>query len=305
MSRVFIGFGQVPYIGQPFTNPIKLSGIAGVQCPLLFQWLSYGASTLTPNINVLVDIGNAACKAMDQIRSVYIDNLGSDNPVYVYFPDTGYTIAAKPNSEGWYPAFTNAKQVWVIGEGFLTGDIPTAFIILCNIPLPASVNTEIDQAVALWKASASITRGSTIYNANLGSPALGDQVVNYVFTFGTPGVFTSGLWGTPYPSGFLYINAIDFYLTGTTGANNNVASTNIIVESTGVAGILFDLAYSFEAESGSGLIRDPGAPRLVGPLSGFNLKLDATQTWQIRVGSIVNNFNSTYNFNSIFTSNPT
>src|SRR5580704_7932466 len=106
--RSFIGFGQANYIGIPETQGIKLAGIKGVVIPLLFQWISYGASTAKPNINVLVNVNNQACIAMDQIRSVYIDNLGSDQPIYVNFPDTNYTIAAKPNSEGWYPAYTNA-----------------------------------------------------------------------------------------------------------------------------------------------------------------------------------------------------
>ena len=306
MSHSFVGFGQVAYIGIPYTNAIKLAGIKGQVIPLQFNWLAYGASSLIPNINVLVNMDLPQCRALDVLRSVYIDNLGSDNPIYVFFPDTGCTVSAKPNSEGWYPAYTNAKTVWVVGLGFVSGNIPTNTVIFSNIPLPPSVNTEVDQSIELWKASASITRGSTIFNLNYGAPALGDQTAQYQATFGTPGVFTTGLWGTPLPSGFIYLNGIDFYLTGTTGNNNNVASTNIIIESAGIAGQLFNFTYSFESENTSGgFIRDQGAPRLFGPMSGMNLKLDATQLWRIRVASIVNGFNSTYSFNSVFTTNPT
>ncbi|MDE2020114.1 MAG: hypothetical protein KGJ13_07250, partial [Patescibacteria group bacterium] len=121
MSRNFAGFGQVQYIGTPYVVPIKLAGISGVVCPLRFDWFSYGASSLKPNINVLVNMDVQQCAKMDVIRSVYIDNLGSDNPIYVFFPDTGCTVSAKPNSEGWYPAYTNAKTVWVVGLGFVSG----------------------------------------------------------------------------------------------------------------------------------------------------------------------------------------
>lgn len=267
--RSFLGFGQVPYIGTPFTNAIKLAGIAGVQIPLLFQWLSYGASTARPNINVLVNANNTVCRAMDQIRSVYIDNLGSDNPIYVNFPDTGYTIAAKPNSSGWYPAFTNAKTLWVIGEGFLTGDIPQTYIVLCNIPLPASINTEIDNAVALYRASPTISRGTTIYNAALGIPALGDQFfASSQLNLNSGG--SVGLWNTPYASGFLFITGLNLNSFGTTGG-----SVQVSIESTGVAGVLL-------APTWFGGTPAPGVSQIVN-LSAMQIKLDATQTWRMRL----------------------
>lgn len=274
MSRSFIGFGQVPYIGQPFTNPIKLSGIAGTQLPLLFNWLIYGASTLRPNINVLVDIDNAVCRAMDQVRSVYIDNLGSDNPVYVYFPDTGYTVAAKPNSEGWYPAFTNAKKIWIIGEGFLTGDIPTAFVILCNIALPASVNTEIDNAVALWRASPTISRGSTIYNSTLGIPALGDQLFTANPLSATVIGDTVPLWNSPYASGFLYITSIVIYGLGVSNAVLN--SGAMVLESTGIAGVLATPRWIQQPTIPPGYVGE------IFRLTGLQTKLDAAQSWRAR-----------------------
>lgn len=272
--RLFLGFGQVPYIGAPFTTPIKLAGISGQTVPLLFNWISYGAATAKPNINVLVDIDNAVCKAIDQIRSIYIDNLGSQNPVYVYFPDTGYTCVAKANSEGWYPVYTNTKKLWVVGEGFLDGSIPTTFILLSNIALPASVNTELDQAVSLWKSSPLISRGSSIYNSSFGVPALGDQLTatgQMTLTFPT----TIPLWNSPYSSGFLYIQQIQIVMQNV-AHNISPAIGQFVLESTGVAGTL--LNCFFVAPPTTNVVYN----QIYLDLKGMNLKLDATQIWQVR-----------------------
>jgi len=270
--RSFLGFGQTPYIGTPQAQPIKLGGIAGQAIPLLFQWVSYGAFS-NPNINVLVDVSQQPCVKLDQIRSVYIDNLGSDNPIYVNFPDTNYTVVAKPNSEGWYPAYTNARQCWVVGEGFLSTDIPQTYIILSNIILPPAVNVEIDQALNLNLASPAITRGTTIYNSKYGVPALGDQFFSSAL-LPINVVGTANLWNTPYASGFLYITSLSVYGLGvsTTGAN---ATGNFVLESTGVAGTLLNLSYTIT------LAQPPGVEDIVS-LSGLQIKLDATQTWRLR-----------------------
>lgn len=273
MSRTFIGFGQVAYIGQPSSRAIKIFGISGQSVPLFFQWISYGASTAVPNINVLVNLDTSACKGLDQIRSVYIDNLGSVNPVYLYFPDTGQTLAAKANSEGWYPAFTNAKQMWVIGEGFLNGSIPQTFIIVSNVALPPSVNTEIDQAVNLWLASPVITRGNSIYNAALGVPALGDQIfVSPLLGMQISGS-VAGMWNTPFVSGFLYVRTIQ--VIGQNVSSSGITSASIVLESTGVAGTLIPLTFNVNNVNvqGNNVLLD---------LKDMQLKLDATQTWRLR-----------------------
>lgn len=269
--RSFLGFGQVAYIGQPYALPIKLAGISGRIIPLLFQWLSYGASSSVPNVNVLVDFDNAACKAFDQIRSVYIDNLGSANPIYIYFPDTNYTVSAKANSEGWYPAFTNAKQFWVIGEGFLNGNIPQTSVIASNIPLSPNVNTEIDQSVALWLASPVISRGNSIYNERLGTPALADQIQAPTMNLANISTIVP-LWGTPYASGFIYLNSLVFKGINISGVVLPTQGT-LNIESTGVAGILFSPTYILPEQTVTEIFS----------IFNMNLKLDATQTWRARV----------------------
>lgn len=275
MARSFLGFGQQAYIGQPYTRPVKYRNISGVVCPLLFQWIVYGASSASPNVNVLVNLETQACKNLDQIRSMYIDNLGSSNPVYIYFPDTGETLSAKANSEGWYPAFTNEKKFWVVGEGFLNGSIPQTFVLASNLPLEAAVNTELDQSVALWQASPVITRGSSIYNTQFGIPALGDQLFSSDF-LQLNGVGNGVLlWNTPYPSGFLYVTSL---IVNTIGTSSAVPQTNqLVIESVGVAGILISPIWQSQ-------LVVPNIPTVpLVSMYGLQIKLDATQAWRARV----------------------
>lgn len=273
--RSFLGFGQSPYIGQPGSQAIKLAGIATVCVPLLFQWLSYGAATVRPNVNVYVDLDVQACKALDQIRSIYIDNLGSNIPVYVYFPDSNYTVVAQPNSEGWYPAFTNQKKIWVIGEGFLDGSIPQTFIIISNLYIPPSVNVEIPQQVTLWKASPVITRGNSIYNSSFGIPALGDQLTAGVLD--ATGFNAQRLWNTPYAGGFLFIQQILCTLFNAFGTHVAPQGGQFVIESTGAAGALIAPQFSAPIDT------SPVSNQILIDLKGMNIKLDATQTWQARI----------------------
>lgn len=246
--RSFIGFGQVPYIGTPYAVSTKLVGIASAAIPLLFQWISYGASSAKQNVNVLVDISLQPCAKMDQIRSVYIDNLGSDNPVYVNFPDTNYTVVAKPNSEGWYPVFTNARQLWVIGEGFLTGDIPQTFLILSNTFMPPAVNVELDNSVPLFKATAAIQRGNTIYSSNLGAPALGDEFIFQAVDVAATNTLQPIFANTP-SAGFITVTALQIFLS----INSNAGACAIRLNwgSTGVAGTIWSQGFSLSGANQS------------------------------------------------------
>lgn len=287
--RSFIGFGQKPYIGIPSTLPIKIGGVNAQSIPLNFNWISYGASSLTPNINVLVSIENPTCRALDQIRSVYIDNLGSVNPVYINFPDTNYTVVAKPNSEGWYPVYSNSRVMWVIGEGFFTGSIPSTFIILTNRAEVPAVNNEIDQAVALWRASPIITRGTSIYNTALGTPSLADQAfASALLDAATLGA-TVNLWNTPFGSGFLYIRSLVINFTITVANPATGGSLLIDILSTGAAGVLAQVqTYAFAGA---------GTPNLI-LWQDANVQLDATQTWRMQ---IITNSNVTGTLQAITT----
>lgn len=96
---------QQPYRGQVFNVPYGAtykSRVAPQSCVATINWQAYSAS-LIPGTN-LVDVAipfqmNAApASALDIVKSVNIDNSGNLYPVYVYFPDTGYTVLCQANS---------------------------------------------------------------------------------------------------------------------------------------------------------------------------------------------------------------
>jgi hypothetical protein len=282
MSRVFIGFGQQQYIGTPYCRAMKLRGITGQIIPLLFQWISYGASTSKPNINVQVTLQSKEIRnKLDQIRSVYIDNMGSNVPIYIYFPDTQYSIVAQPNSAGWYPAFTNDFVVWVIGEGFFTGSIPETRILISNLEIVPAVDIEIQQSVSLWKASPTINRGNNIFNTNFGVPSLGDQTVQATLDLTTLSA-VHNLFGTPYSTGFIYINSMYVFTSGVGfGPVQGVAS--VVIESTGAAGTLFAIPVFGPSNAVSN--NWGGGNNTVLDIKGCNIKLDATQQYDFRVAA--------------------
>lgn len=273
MTRSFIGFGQRNYIGvlQPFPNYLVPNSYI---IPAFINWNAYSASTTIPNINILCDMSTAPrLKDTWQIRSVFIDNLGSSVPIYVYFPATGFTVTAKPNSAAWYPAFTNDRTAWIIGEGFTTGQIPSTLVYFSDALMIPYNATEIDQAVALWRASPSITRGNTIYNRALGTPALGDQTTQYQMDWATQ-IVNDNVFGTPYAAGTLIVMT-NFVINLLQASNVGSWIGDIRLESTGASGLLY-LAQWYS---------NPNARDYL-PL--FNIQpaqilLHGDETWRIRI----------------------
>lgn len=283
--RDFTSYIVVPYIGQPQAYPIKLVGIAGQQVPLHLDWLSYGVGSARPNVNIAVDLRRKECEKLVEIRSVYIDNLGSNVPIYVSFPNNAYVVVAKPNSEGWYPVFSADKVAVITGLGFSDADVlanaTQSTVIFSNIIIQPDVNVEIDNAVALWKASPLITRGNNIYNATYGIPALGDQTEPHNdFITGT-GVLATNLWQSPYASGFIYLNAISIKCNNIQPVTGTLAQFSFVIESTGISGTLYSFSYAKFASYGGDVV---AADYEFIQMSGMQLKLDATETWRLRVG---------------------
>lgn len=298
--RNFNGYPASAYIGQVFCNAIKLAGIQGACCPLTIPWLIYGAATAKPNIVINVDMSpNNVAKQLIVLRSVYIDNLGSDVPIYIQFPDTGYTIVAQPNSAGWFPCYTNGMQCSIIGLGFFDGDIPSTFVLFTNIGIAPSTDIEIQTAVSLWKASSTISRGTTILNTNLGVPALGDQTAQFNGTANNI-VQANNLWGTPLPSGFVYLTDVVFDIFGynSGGAGAGLAGADFFIESTGVAGILFTFSPRVRLTGVNTVYPIFNVAKITG-----NIKLDATQTWRLRSANLTG-WNSDFSLITSFTINP-
>lgn len=273
MARSFIGFGQSPYIGvlQPFPNHLVPGSFI---IPAFLNWLSYGASSAKPNVNVLTDMTQAPrLKDSWKIRSVYIDNLNSNVPIYVFFPDSGFAVVAPPNSTDWYPAFTNGRTAWIIGEGFATGAIPSTLIYFSDaLMIPYSIS-EFDQSAPLYRASSLITRGSTIYNTNFGIPALGDQNTSGTVAANLLGGVAAVNFSVPPTSGFWYITGYQWVLV-----NNNATATTqgaCQFESTGPTGTVLVARYACIATADEPVTQVESLP--------CQLKLSALESYQVRI----------------------
>ncbi len=237
--------------------------------PLYIDWLTYGASSSKPNVGINFDLTQNATNPLDQIRSVYIDNSSSPVPIYVVFPDTRYVVTAPPNSIAWYPAITNIFNGTIYGTGFATGLIPKTTVMFSNI-VQSYTDVEIPQAMTLFKASPSISRGLNLYNSNFGAPSLGDQVQTADIDIGlaTPVV----LMNSPRTSGFFYIKAWEYnIIRAASAAGIQVSSTRFL--SLGVSGNIATFSYFLNSTT-------PvfGATN-ISRMQGMDIKLDATEQW--------------------------
>lgn len=277
MANDFSGVAFFGYQGTVARFPVKLP--QGVLppinrpqpsvVPVTINWNLYWQLAFNvPNVGVEINLQAASVQAvvLDRIASVKIDNTGCSNSVYVRFPDTGDVINCPPNCSVTFPCLTGNIQAEIIALGLTPGFITRTRVFFYNVDLTPAVDYEVSQAVSLYKASPSITRGNTILNTNFGTPALGDQLSTAALSMSIPGS-VARLWGTPYATGFIYVNNIEAYVFNVTAGGQ----FGISVESTGAAGQLFDISGISQSSEYKNVL----------DMSGMNIKLDATQTWQI------------------------
>lgn len=171
MSRDFTAVPAHAYIGAPYSIPIQIAGKSGLCVPLQFNWLAYGASSLNQNIcaNVALTSSGGSVRAtlLDQIRSIYIDNLGSAIPIYVQFLDTLFTVVAAPFTAGWYPVFTNSYFLRVVGLGFNNGSIPQSAIFVTNLVVPPDTDVEVQRTFLLASPVISTSGGGTLESVTI------------------------------------------------------------------------------------------------------------------------------------------
>jgi hypothetical protein len=267
-----------PYVGVPYGYPAPFKSATGwiKFAPLFVDWAVYGASSTKNKIGITQDLkGTVAAQLIPKIVSVYIDNLGSNVPVYVRFPSTGFVIAAPPNSSDWYNCITQDLSVSIYGIGFVTGQIPKTNFYFTDAYVPPYSNFEQQNVIDKWLASASISRGQNIFNQDFGVPALGDQLQTLNYTKTTSNAYPSiSLWGTPRP-GFIYVQSF------------NLSVLNIVfgaggycwfrVRSLGLSGtLLYTPVFSSNNQPSTWL-------DFMFTGSACNIKLDATETWLLDV----------------------
>ena len=182
-------------------------------------------------------------------------------------------------------------KVLIAGLGFITGDIPSTTVTFANIAVPPATNLEIATAVNLWKASETISRGNTIYNTNLGVPALGDQLDFTPISLTTTGTATVFNFG----ANFIYLTNIAVYMAGFSGTD---FTATLFFESTGLSGVLIQIPVNFPTATFSTQVQE------IFRFQG-QFKLDGSQLWRLRwniaTGSVTAGVANSY---FAFTTNP-
>jgi len=134
MGISFAGLPTASYQGTIFSQPVKVGNQSARVVPLSFNWQAYGGGANLPNIVVPLNIQNTGqSKTLDQIRSIYIDNINGAVPVYVQFNDNNYTITAEPFSSGWYPVLSNVQSFVVAILGLTNTNLTTTYIYVSNV----------------------------------------------------------------------------------------------------------------------------------------------------------------------------
>jgi len=157
MTVSLFGIPFAPYDRQLISTAFKRAGKSGNIVSALIRWSDYGAgSALSEFVVQLLFSQSGTIPQGFKPLSIYINNLGSDLPIYVFFPDTGYEVVAPPNSEGWYPIIANALIAWVGGLNFQDGFIPITTIFFTDLEIPPYVNIAVPETVVQELASAAV-----------------------------------------------------------------------------------------------------------------------------------------------------
>lgn len=177
MAVDFTNIETTNWIGQVNGLPTTLCGQSGRTVSVNIDWRLYQVGP-GESLGVSVDMtGIAPSNQLDLIRSVYIDNLDSDNDIYVWFPDTGFTAPCKKNSAAWVPVVTNVRQATIYGLEFANTTLPKVLVIFTNIMVQYS-SQEIEPT----------TQANTIQVAQSAAMAGVAPAQNGTFQFVFPGV---------------------------------------------------------------------------------------------------------------------
>lgn len=235
------------YIGAPSRLPAGYKPAADdtpALVPLQIVWAEYGVSLANPNASVAVDLTNLGnrAKGISIIRSLYIDNLGSDGSIYVYFPDTEHMLTCPPYSTAWCPVLSNSLAFTIIGKNFTTNDASQTMVIASNFPVSPAVASELQIVYPQWRCSPQLERGLNLYSNGFTSPAVGDQ-----WFFGTVALnnlnstVTSNLFGTPYTQGgWIILTDLRLGWTNSNGTFAGGAWRSRLI-SNGLGGTFFDV----------------------------------------------------------------
>lgn len=155
MTVSLLGVPFAVYNRQLFSTPFARYNQSGSLVAAQIDWSQYiGANSSF----VVQAIFGASANVPNGFLplSCYVNNLGSQVPIYVYFPDTGYEIVAPANSEGWYPVISNAAIAWVAGFNFVSGQLPLTTVFFTDLFVPPYVNVATPQSLQEGLASPAV-----------------------------------------------------------------------------------------------------------------------------------------------------
>lgn len=183
MQSFKLGQGMAPRALAIADHTKLIKAPACVTVPI--NWADYGGG-VGQSILIEVDLSIlGASNPIDQLRSMSIDNSFSDQDVFVFFPDTGFTLICPANSIMMGPVWTNGLKAQVYASGFLNFTVPSTTFQFSNIP--KDVPNVITAASIIVKS---------LYTSNSQNISTGTQAATKTFNAVYGGIFSP--FGTQY-----------------------------------------------------------------------------------------------------------
>ena len=300
MARDFLSLPSAPYKGSLGTLPIDRSGKKGTMLRCNIKWSDYGAGAAVPNLCVVCDVNASGPNSAPQqlfIQSVYIDNLGVDFPVYVYFSDTQFPVACPPNTGGWFSVFTNQRRGMVCATGVSNNSRnQITKVFFANVDMVPYIDQESPSFIPNYIGSlTSIHDPSISLSPGFGPPALGDQTYSSGVDIATPGTIVRYFGFGPYvfPNN-LYVTQLQGRISGAKSAVAGGWLAHCILNN--------DLGFTvvdFFLSGGDTL----ALPQICYDLHG-NLRYNGQLNWFLTVASSSNVGSGTFELSSVFSVNP-
>jgi len=302
MSQSFAGVQVFPYVGTPYNLPLGWGqripnrqdpSVTVITIPWNIYWAA-GGNPQTVGVGINIQAQSVFGAIIDKIESVKIDNTGNISPVTVIFPDTGDAVTCPANSIIVAPALTNSNLATIYAQGLEAGYIGATQITFCNRLLPSAYDPNQVENLPQHIGSPVVQRNYTqILTPGYGPPALGDQADTHLFDWNATGQRAT-LFGTPR-SDFKFIYLTNIFVNGIAMQSVAPGSATQVIQSTGAAGILFSFSVAF------GNAFSPDFTLL--NLQGCNLKLDASQSWEVNQTALAGGNGGFVGYNFAFSVN--
>lgn len=282
--QTFPYMGSIPQIGVPINNckPVNSPKVVS----LSVAWNDYSPVSLTAitKTSIPINLSSGVKPPLDRIVAVYIDNTGNDNPVFILFPDTGYSISIDANNQQWFPVITNAYNI-VLACSYI-GTVGTTQFIFTDAPISPIDSGIFDKVYPQWAASnLLITELSNEFRL----PALGDRIyANTLNAFA--GAIELNMYRATAGATYTHIKSLNVIFTNNAGALvNELITFSISGNPIGATNFIFRAYVSVPVNTSLVLCN----------MSGMDLFTDGEVNINIATGSL-----SILSVNSAYTLRP-